>query len=131
MKGSFTSKDVAKTLGFEVPSEMTEDLELGDLLSDISLNFINYRLSHNLSQRDMAKLLEVSQPMISKIESGEYNFSVGQAFRLCRKLGLDFSVKIESKTVDQPYDYSTYAKFNPYSNAILPDFTQAKEMLPA
>lgn len=44
-----------------------------EVLFAISESIINYRKEHNLTQKDLAKILKVNQTMISKLESGDYN----------------------------------------------------------
>lgn len=72
-----------------------------DAMADISLAISDYRRENNLSQIEMAEKLDVSQPMVSKIESGEYNFSIEQLCKICDKIGwsfkVDFNMGIEFK----------------------------------
>jgi|GEM_PF-1402474 len=63
-----------------------------DAMYKISLAISDYRRENHLSQKDMAWKLDLSQPMVSKIESGEYNFTIEFLCRICHKLGWDFSV---------------------------------------
>lgn len=79
----------------ENPFEFFEDegaqsraeFELDNLLVDIASRFIKYRIDNKLTQKQLAEKLGVSQVMVSKLESGDYNPSVGQLFKLSKKLG--------------------------------------------
>lgn len=66
-----------------------------DAMSEISLAFSDYRRGRGLSQKEMAEILDVSQPMVSKIESGEYNFSIEELCKICDKIGWRLKVNLD------------------------------------
>ena len=74
-----------------------DDLDLDDLLVEISLKFINFRIDNKLTQKQLAEMLEVSQVMVSKFESGDYNPSVGQLLKISKKLGWFFNLDIKTE----------------------------------
>ena len=49
-----------------------------------------------LNQKQMAELLGVTQGMVSKYESGEYNFTIGTLNEICGKIGLVFEPVIHN-----------------------------------
>lgn len=55
----------------------------------------NKRNELNMSQKNFAKHLGVSQSMISKWESCEYNFTIDSLMSLLEKLELSFSICID------------------------------------
>ena len=59
------------------------------------------RLEMNLDQKQFAKMLGVSQGMISRWESGTYNFTITTLISICEKLGLVFEPQITSKEVEE------------------------------
>ena len=65
-----------------------------DTLGKISAELVNYRIKHGLSQADLAKILGVTQAMVSKYESGDYNISLKTTIELFSKLGVFFSFNI-------------------------------------
>ena len=71
------------------------ELKTTFLLSKISGALVKYRLDHQMTQKEFAKKLGISQAMVSKIESEEYNFTIGKLVEICDKLGLSFNVEIE------------------------------------
>ena len=77
--------------------ELMEEFELDDILVDISLKLINYRLDNNLTQKKLAEKLEVSQAMVSKLESGDYNPTVEQLWKISKKLNWEFKLILENK----------------------------------
>jgi DNA-binding XRE family transcriptional regulator len=77
----------------------------------MAVMLINYRNEHDYSQRDLGKFLHISQPMVSKMESGDYNFTFEQASKIAVALGKRLSFKedvdaislIISKTIEAIY----------------------------
>lgn len=59
-----------------------------EMLFNISSMIIDYRLENNLTQKQLAEFLEVTQGMVSKWESGEYNFSISQVCKIAEKLNM-------------------------------------------
>jgi len=74
-----------------------ERFQLDDILYDISMKIFDFRMENNLSQKDLAKKLEVTQVMVSKLESGQYNPSIEQLWKISKKLNLEFTVSFISK----------------------------------
>ncbi|MBN2285844.1 MAG: helix-turn-helix transcriptional regulator [Tissierellales bacterium] len=72
-----------------------ESFELDDILYDISIKIFDYRNSRKLSQKDFAEILGISQSMVSKLESGLYNPTIEQLWKLSKKLNIKFGVLLE------------------------------------
>lgn len=79
-------------------AEQMEEFELSDLLVDIASSFILYRVENNLTQMQLAEGLGVTQAMVSKLESGDYNPSVAQLFKLAKKIGWDLKISLGKET---------------------------------
>ena len=73
----------------------TNEARYYEALNNIAIAVAEYRYYHQLTQTQLAKQLEVTQAMISKYESGDYNISLKAAFELLDKLGLKVSLTIE------------------------------------
>lgn len=67
-------------------SEIDEILEQEEILYTISENIIEYRKKMGITQKDLAKILNVNQTMISKLESGNYNPTFKLIHKITRKL---------------------------------------------
>lgn len=65
-----------------------------DILYDLSTAIFKKRLEMKKSQKEFAKLLDVSQAMISKYESGDYNFTIKQLCIIAEKLNLTPTIKL-------------------------------------
>lgn len=52
-------------------------------------NLVAARIKRNLSQQQVAAVLEVQQPMLSKIESCQYQFGLLDFIRYCKAVSLD------------------------------------------
>lgn len=74
-----------------------------DMLYYISTYILEERLKRNMSQTEFGELLEISQPMVSKLESGDYNFTLKQLCDLSTKLNIKpnflFAETASSETV--------------------------------
>ena len=72
-------------------------------LAKISTRIERYRIEMGMTQQEFAEYMGVSQGMVSKWESREYNFTIRSLNEICQKLALDFSVSI-----DKPYSQVDY-----------------------
>lgn len=63
-------------------------------LARISAKIQMKRNELGMNQKQFAKALGVSQGMVSKWESGEYNFTISALSVLCSKLNMDFRPEI-------------------------------------
>lgn len=107
----------------DVSMKTKESFELDDILYDISVKLIEYRYENNLKQKDLARILEVSQAMVSKLESGEYNPTVELLWKISKKIDFDFSINFKrnsmiQKTVSQWKSNKRLVKkdYNPSDN---------------
>lgn len=64
---------------------------------DIATTLINYRINNNLTQKELSQKLGCTQAMVSKLESGEYNPSVEQLWKIASALGLEFKIIFKEK----------------------------------
>jgi ribosome-binding protein aMBF1 (putative translation factor) len=84
--------------------ELINQIELESILVDIASNIINYRVENGLTQKELAEKLEISQAMVSKLESGDYNPSIEFLFNISKKLGLNLVVELK-KTESYEIEY--------------------------
>jgi transcriptional regulator with XRE-family HTH domain len=85
---------------------LKEDLEVETILAEIASKFLKYRNALNMSQKDFAVKLGITQAMVSKLESGEYNPSVRFLAEISRKLHWDFRVELRTAADEPDYRYT-------------------------
>ncbi len=76
-----------------------EQLKTEKALSVISAKIYTKRTRMGLDQKAFAKFLGVTQGMISRWESGTYNFSISTLISICEKLELVFEPYIADRDV--------------------------------
>ena len=86
----------------------TEELHTGDLddpeyraewerthiTHEVAMRVISYRVEHQLTQTELARMLGMRQPHIARLEAGEHEPSLATLSRLARVLGLEFHIDI-------------------------------------
>lgn len=80
-----------------VDKKFQSELEYIEILYIISTNIENYRKRYNMSQKQLAEKLDITQEMVSKLESGKSNISVKKLVEIWNKLSnkeYDFASKV-------------------------------------
>ena len=90
----------------DIDEETKQEFELSDILVDIACKIINYRLDNNITQKELADRLNITQAMVSKLESGEYNHSIEFLFKVSSKLGWKFQLTIEENHANKLLQYN-------------------------
>lgn len=70
----------------EDTNKADEIIEYEEILFEISKSIFEYRKEKKLTQKQLAKILDVDQVMISKLESGNYNPTFKQLHKISRQL---------------------------------------------
>ena len=89
MKQAETTSWLAEGLSEKEVEHMKE-------LAIISAKIQFKRSELGMNQKEFAKMMGVSQGMVSRWESGEYNFTIVTLKQICDKLGLELVVDIKS-----------------------------------
>jgi transcriptional regulator with XRE-family HTH domain len=66
-----------------------------DIFYKISTAIFKYREKENLTQKELAAKLGITQAMVSKLESGIYNYTVEQLCKIANKLEYKFEVTFQ------------------------------------
>lgn len=74
-----------------------EQLKIEKALSVIAAKIYTKRTQIGMDQKAFARFMGVSQGMVSRWESGTYNFSISTLIGICEKLELDFEPQIFEK----------------------------------
>jgi transcriptional regulator with XRE-family HTH domain len=64
-------------------------------LAKISARIERCRLDMGMTQMEFAQYMGVTQAMVSKWESREYNFSIKTLNDICQKLGISMTINLE------------------------------------
>ena len=72
-------------------------------LAKISAKIERCRLDLGMTQKEFADYMGVTQGMISKWESREYNFTIRSLNEICQKLGLSLSMSMEKPCLKSDY----------------------------
>lgn len=78
-----------------------EQFQTEKILAVIGANINLKRLEMGMDQKLFAKFMGVSQGMVSRWESGSYNFSVSTLSSICQKLDLTLNVDIKSELAEK------------------------------
>lgn len=89
----------AKTTDWLSQGLTKKEIERIGQLAVISAKIQLKRLELGLNQKEFAKMMNVSQGMISRWESGDYNFTIATLTEICDKLDLEFIPTIQEKVV--------------------------------
>ena len=90
----------------DVDEETKQEFELSNMIVDIACKIIKYRLDNDMTQKDLANKLEITQAMVSKLESGEYNPSIEFLFKISKKLNWKFELTFEENYSDVLIQYN-------------------------
>lgn len=63
----------------------------------VALRLVAYRVEHGLSQTALARILQMKQPAVARLEAGEKNPSWDTLARISNALGVEFLVDIAPK----------------------------------
>ncbi len=63
----------------------------------VALKVLTYRTEHGLSQRALAKKLDMTQPQLARLEAGEHNPTIDTLARLAQTLDIEFAIDIHPR----------------------------------
>ena len=86
-------------------SEGLSDAEVKTIveLAKISARIERCRIEMGMTQLEFAEYMGVSQGMVSKWESRDYNFTIRSLNEICQKLDLEFHVSLEKPCAKTDY----------------------------
>jgi len=73
---------------------LREEWDRTALARTVAGRVIAYRAEHGLTQTQLARLLDMQQPAIARLESGEREPSLASLARLARHLSMEFRIEI-------------------------------------
>lgn len=79
-------------------------------LAKISAKIEKYRRNMGMTQKEFADYMGVTQGMVSKWESREYNFTIKSINEICQKIGFSFSLCMEKTLTKSDYTIMAWDK---------------------
>ncbi len=92
-KGIKTADEVLAA-ALEADPEFAAEWERLALARMVAARLIAYRSENGLSQRELAKRLEVSQPRVVELESGEKNPQIETLVKIAATTGIEFAFDV-------------------------------------
>jgi ribosome-binding protein aMBF1 (putative translation factor) len=74
---------------------------------EVAIRVVEYRANHKLTQQELAAKLGVKQPVVARLEGGEYLPSVLMLRRLADSLGMEFHIRDQEFRVLSPDEVMT------------------------
>jgi len=79
-------------------ADLTEqEKELAKIKASVAIAIAKRRIELGMTQKEFAKHLGITQGMVSRLESGEYNYSIEKLHEVCFKSDLDFDPSIKPR----------------------------------
>lgn len=72
-------------------------------LAKISARIERCRIEMDMTQQEFAEYMGVTQGMVSRWESREYNFTIKTLNEICQKINLELSVSLEKPCAKSDY----------------------------
>lgn len=91
MKNTKTMTDFIQTFAGNLSKAQ---IKASYIISDISSKITIERCDRDMTQKEFAKFMGVTQGMVSKWESGDYNFTIESICNILEKLDLDCNFEI-------------------------------------
>ncbi len=93
-------------------SDLTEaEIKSSLFKGAIAAEFIKQRKERRMTQKEFAELLDVTQGMISKWESLDYNITVSGLIEIFSKLDVDVDICFDGKSLLKSKNKSTILEF--------------------
>lgn len=108
-----TNETMNELIGIFESSLSSEDMVYISLITQLSAKIQSERIKQNLSQKQFAKKLNISQSMVSKLESADYNFSIKNLAKIFSRLNVNIEISFDTnKSLDfqslKSIDISSY-----------------------
>ena len=87
----------AKPTSWVVDDMSKTDIKSTVALARISATIERKRHDNEMTQKEFAAFMGVTQGMVSKWESRDYNFTIRSLNEICEKLGLNLLVELEDR----------------------------------
>ena len=111
LKDRLANARAAGDLFSQIPSA---NRRYNKLIAEIAVKIKKERLSRDLTQKEFADFMSVTQGMISRWESAEYNFPLRNICEIFDKLGVNFSIRFDEQDEKIKHNQMTKYDINPF-----------------
>ncbi len=94
------------------------DVLAAKALSEVSAAIVKQRVEMGMTQKQFAQFMNVSQGMISKWESADYNFSIKTLADIAAKLDVDLNIRMQKSKVISLPDIRQFSSITSIENRI-------------
>lgn len=107
------------------------DVYAAKAIAKISMYILKYRQDAKMTQKEFAEKMGVTQAMVSKWESAEYNFTIETIAHISEKLNTTFEIEFKpeseylANTVNNDYDNVSTNQSYLMNGEIIPFFLAA------
>lgn len=109
--------DEAKVV--DIFADLSEEEKIqADLLAEIAMQIHSRRIEMKMTQAEFARFINVSQTMVSKWESGDYNFTIEKIAYVFSKIGLSLSFTFSEKEKPESVKSTVLAKQESHNYSI-------------
>ena len=77
---------------------LRSDIYAAKAIAKISMSIFNQRKELKMTQKQFAKMMGVSQGMVSKWESAEYNFTIETIAQIAERLHMVFEIELKHES---------------------------------
>ena len=89
-----TGNDLHSALSVFTDNLMPADYISAKAQAQISSSLVKYRIQNHLNQKEFADLLGVSQGLVSRWESSDYNFTIEKLADIAARLNMDLNISL-------------------------------------
>ena len=95
------SKPISELFDFFSDQMSNASFKAALITAEISARITKERIDRKMTQKEFSAFLGVSQPMVSKWEAGDYNFTISAVSEIFEKLGLDYDFEIRDNAIEE------------------------------
>lgn len=94
-------------------------------LNKIACEIVKFRTDHEWSQKELANYLGVSQSMVAKYESGDYNFTIESLNKLASKIGLSVEICLSGFDTQQDLIVESKEDYEKFKDDLVDDLADS------
>ena len=93
--GEYGEEEISPRAAAQI-ERWAERTERHALARQVATALSDYRFTHSLSQQQLAEVLGIKQPQVTRLESGVVSPTLDTLMRISERLDLDFTIEVKS-----------------------------------